>query len=143
MQDYRRLRLWQKAHALALRVRAEANRFPRTGYSSLKSQMTRSAESIAFNVVEGCGASTQKEMARFLEMSIKSAGELQYQLTLAADYGVLGLTELEELTAQTIDTRKMLCGLRAKVLSAPNRQTDNGLTESRVTTNEQRTEREN
>ena len=117
MQDYRRLRIWQKGHELALRVRAETNRFPRTGYSSLKSQMTRSAESIVFNVVEGCGASSQKELARFLEISIKSASELQYQLTLAAGYGVLGLEKLEELTAETVDTRKMLCGLRAKVLS--------------------------
>lgn len=85
MQDYRKLRLCQQAHSLAVSVLAETNRFPRKGYSSLKSQMTSSAESSAFNVVEGCGASSQRELARFLETSIKSAGELQYQVMLAAD----------------------------------------------------------
>jgi four helix bundle protein len=132
VQDYRRLRIWQKAHQLALCVHTETNRFPRSGYASLKSQMIRSAESIAFNVVEGCGASSQKEFARFLEIGIKSAGELQYQLTLAADYRILSIKEFDELTAETIDTRKMLCGLRAKVLATTtptDSQTDNGTRE--------------
>ncbi|MFN2638118.1 MAG: four helix bundle protein [Gemmatimonadaceae bacterium] len=110
MQDYRRLRAWEKAHKLALRIRAETNRFPPTGYSGLKSQMTRAAESIAFNIVEGCGATTQKEMARFLDISIKSSSELQYQLTLAADYQILGRNAPEELTAEAMIRARCFAG---------------------------------
>lgn len=115
MQDYRQLRVWDKAHGLAVAVRRAADAFPRAGYASLRSQMTRAAESIATNIVEGCGAASQPEFARFLEISIKSSSELQYQLQLARDYGVLPHALWSDLTAEVSDVRRMLCGLRSKV----------------------------
>jgi len=51
--------------------------------------MTGAAESVPFNIVEGCGGHSQKDFARFLDNSIKSSSELEYQLFLAKDYGVL------------------------------------------------------
>ena len=116
MQDYRRLRVWRKAHAHVLNVRRASNRFPRTGYSSLKSQLAKTAESVPFTLVEGCGAQTNKDMARFVDMSIKSTKELEYQLLLARDYGVMARPEWKLLTGETIDIRRMLCGLRRKIL---------------------------
>ncbi|MBA3578450.1 MAG: four helix bundle protein [Gemmatimonadaceae bacterium] len=118
MQDYRKLRVWRKAHELALAVRRTANRLPRTGYASLRKQITTSAESIPFNIVEGCGASSPKELGRFLDISIKSTMELEYQLKLALDYGVLDEAEGKALSGEVVDTRRMLCGLRAKVLAS-------------------------
>jgi four helix bundle protein len=118
MQDYRKLRVWSHAHALALNVRIATNRFPRTGYASLRSQITTAAESIPFNIVEGCGAATQAELARFLDISRKSSMELEYQLQLARDYGILPHAGWESLRNETIDVRRMLCGLRSKVLAA-------------------------
>ena len=134
MQDFRRLRVWRKAHAHVLNVRRATHRFPRTGYSSLKSQVTEAAESVPYNIVEGCGSHTQKEFARFLDVGIKSTSELEYQLLLARDYGVLAPETWKALTDETIDIRRMLCGLRAKVLeserskSISNRKTDDGKT---------------
>lgn len=118
MQDYRKLRVWGQAHALALSVKAATNRFPRTGYASLRSQITAAAESIACNIVEGCGAASQAEFARFLDISRKSSMELEYQLQLARDYGILTRAEWEVLNENTIDVRRMICGLRSKVLAA-------------------------
>jgi four helix bundle protein len=117
MQDYRRLRVWRKAHALTLNVRQATRKFPRTGYASLIGQLTRSAESIPFNIVEGCGATSQKEFARFLDISIKSTFELQYQLRLARDYELLSHREWNDLSRDDVDVRRMLCGLRRKVLA--------------------------
>ena len=116
MQDYRRLVVWQKAHAHVLDVRASTNRFPRSGYSSLKLQLIKSCESVAFNIVEGCGARSQADFARFLDVSIKSASETEYQLQLARDYGVMAAPDWEKLSNATIEIRKMLCGLRARVI---------------------------
>lgn len=97
-----------KAHALAIGVRAATRTFPRTGFASLKTQMTSAAESIAFNIVEGCGAASQKEFARFLDIGIKSTMELESQLRLARDYRVLAQGEWEQLTGETVDARRML-----------------------------------
>src|SRR5690242_1903170 len=116
MQDYRRLRVWRRAHALCLNVRRATNKFPRTGYAATRTQLMKTAESIPFTLVEGCGAFTQKEMARFVEMSIKSTKELEYQLFLARDYGILPRTDWKVLSQETIEIRRMLYGLRRRVL---------------------------
>lgn len=83
--------------------------------------MVSAAESVPFNIVEGCAATSRKEFARFLEISIKSTSELEYQLQLATDYGVLPQRVWRSLTIETIEIRRMLCGLRRAVLEAARR----------------------
>ena len=83
--------------------------------------MVRAAESIVFNIVEGCGARGAREFARFLDIAIKSTMELAAQLELARDYGVLNPAAWQPLTTRTTDARRMLCGLRAKVLASEGR----------------------
>lgn len=78
--------------------------------------MVSSAESIAFNIVEGCGSSGSKELARFLDISIKSTCELEYQLQLAADADMLAASTSRPLCAETVEIRRMLCVLRRRVL---------------------------
>ena len=116
MQDFRRLLVWERAHGLVLGVRRGIRKFPRSERGSLKTQMVTSAESIAFNIVEGCGASRSKEFARFLDISIKSTCELEYQLQLATDCGLLSSLVGPPLASETVEIRRMLCGLRRKVL---------------------------
>ena len=122
MQDYHRIRAWEKALALAINIHRLTKMFPRTGYASLKDQMMRSAESIEFTIVEGSAAATAKEFARFLDMSIKSSSELEAQLQMGNDYGVVHDRDWRSCTDEVRDIRKMTWGLRQKVLGneAPN-----------------------
>jgi four helix bundle protein len=117
MQSFRRLDVWRKAHALALNVRRVTRGFSRGEFASLRSQI-RSAESVPFNIVEGCDANSRKEFARYREISIKSNFELEYQLQLAYDHCALGDRNWRGLTAQTVEVRRMTCGLRASVRAA-------------------------
>lgn len=119
MQDFRKLDVWHKAHALALDVRRVTKGFPRSGYTAQRSQILRAVESIPTNIVEGCFAASQKDFARFLEVSIKSAGEVEYELQLAYDCGVLRYRNWRSLTADTVEVRRMTIGLRKKVLGKP------------------------
>ena len=115
MQDFRKLIVWREAHAHVLAVRKATNRFPRSGYSALKLQLTKAVESIPYNIVEGSAASTQKEFARFLTISMKSASETEYQLELAHDYGLIKDKDWKALSEQTVIIRKRLYRLRKKV----------------------------
>lgn len=117
MQDFRRLLVWQRAHEHVLSVRRLVRKFPRSERGSLKTQMVNAAESIAFNIVEGSGSASSKEFARFLDISIKSTSEVEYQLQLATDSGLLSRHAWSPLSAETIEIRRMLCGLRRKVLN--------------------------
>lgn len=67
------------------------------------------------NIVEGCGASSPKDFARFLDHSIKSSSELEAQLELARDYG-LSECLYQRLAAETVEIRRMICGYRSKLL---------------------------
>lgn len=119
MQDHRKLKVWIRSTALAVATRNATDRFPRKGYSSLRDQMIRSAESIPFNIAEGCGASSRKEFARYLSVSIKSTSELESQLDLSREYGILPRNAWEKATKESEEIRKMLHGLRKKVLGSP------------------------
>jgi four helix bundle protein len=124
MQDYRNLRVWRHVHHLALEIRRVSRGFPRSGHASLSSQIARAAESISFNIAEGCGATSQREFARFLDISIKSTLELEAQLELTKDYGILGSEDWKDVSRLVIDVRRMLCGLRSKVISSTQKSSE-------------------
>ena len=86
-----------------------AQHFGRTGHAHLRSQLTRAGDSIAANIVEGCGAESAKDFARFLEMSVKSANEAEYHLLSARDLSLISPEEWQTHTAETIAVRKMVC----------------------------------
>ena len=91
---------------------------PRVGYTDLKSQMTRAAQSIVDNIVEGCGAASRLEFARYLDISIKSTSEVDYQLEFARDLGVMSHDVWKPLAKEVIEIRKMLSALRRSILAA-------------------------
>ena len=118
MQDFRRLNVWKRAHLFALAVRRAAKAFPSRGYTDLKSQLTRAAESIPDNIVEGCASASRKEFAHYLNISIKSTSEVDYQLEYARDLGVLPQDVWKPLAKEVVEIRKMLTALRRTVLKS-------------------------
>lgn len=118
MQDHRRLRVWTHACALAVDIRRATRRFPKSGYVSVQAQMIRAAESVVFNIAEGCGSRSQKELARFLDISVKSTSELESQLELSYRYGVLKQYEWLRLAGDVVRLRRQLCTLRTRVLAS-------------------------
>jgi len=117
MQDFRRLLVWQRAHSFALDMHPAIDAFPRRKHAELKVQMRRATDSITNNIVEGCAAATRLEFARYLDISIKSASEVDYQLQLARDLGAISYATWEPLAREVVELRKMLWGLRRRVLA--------------------------
>jgi len=119
MQDFKRIQAWRRAHELAIRVNECVVGFTRAGHANLQSQITRSVTSVPANIVEGCGAATNKEFARYLDIAIKSLSETEYHLLAAHDFGMLPPDRWQKLTAETVEIRKMLFGYRRKLLMEP------------------------
>ena len=88
MQSFRNLQVWQKSHRLTLDVYAASKVFPRDEIFGLTSQMRRASASIGMNIAEGCCRKGDAEMARFLQIAMGSASELEYQFLLAHDLGI-------------------------------------------------------
>ena len=55
MKDFRRLKVWEKAHLVTLDVYKVTSRFPREEMSGLTSQIRRCSASMGANIAEGCG----------------------------------------------------------------------------------------
>ena len=109
--DFKKLKVWQKAHVMALDVNRVAGQLRGSKHASLRSQMTRAAMSVPTNIVEGCGQQSAPEFSRFLRIALNSTSELEYHLLAARDLGVVRASDSLTLISQVIEVRKMLYGL--------------------------------
>jgi len=109
VQDYRNLKVWERAHQLTLEVYKATALFPKDELYGLTSQIRRrSCASIPANIAEGCGRDGDAEFARFLRIAMGSASELDYHLLLARDLSFLSGTAYEQLESELIEVRRML-----------------------------------
>jgi four helix bundle protein len=115
MQDYRRLKVWQKAHAVALDVQQACDRFPRREGAVLANQLRRAILSVPANIVEGAAKGSDLEFRRFLNIAMSSAQEADYHLLTARDSNRLGEQRYEELAARLLEVRRMLGGLLKRI----------------------------
>ena len=116
MQDFKHIRAWQRGHALAVAVHKATRHFSRLNAGNLRTQLTRSADGIPAAIVEGCGAATNPEFARYLDVAIKSANETEYHLLAARDRELISHHLWQKLSAEVVEVRKMIFGYRKKVL---------------------------
>jgi four helix bundle protein len=115
VKDFRKLAVWQKAHALTVRTYAESANLSHPKNFYLRDQLVRAAISIPANLAEGCGRTGDRELRRFVRIALGSASELEYHLLLARDLGVLPELTYEQLTDSTVEIKRMLTGLSASL----------------------------
>ncbi|HXZ01769.1 MAG TPA: four helix bundle protein [Stellaceae bacterium] len=115
MQNFRDLKVWSKAHAVALSIYENSEAFPASERYGITSQMRRAATSIPSNIAEGCGRSSNADLARFLHIAFGSASELEYLLLLARDLGFLQATTHDTILADLQEVKRMLTSLITRV----------------------------
>jgi four helix bundle protein len=130
MHPYRKLVVWQKAHALALDCYRAAWQISERRYPTLGSQIRRAAASIPANIVEGSSHESSAQFARFFATAHASANELDYHLLFASDLGAMPRARAEALQVRVVEVRRMLAGLMRRLRSR------DGPTESGATTPE-------
>ena len=111
MQDFRKLKVWQKAHQFALSVYTISAMFPEEERFGLTSQVRRAAVSIPSNIAEGCGRETKAELRRFLFVAMGSASEVDYQLELAHDLQFVEGAAYRKTTQELSEIKRKLTGL--------------------------------
>ena len=114
MQDFRNLEVWKRAHQLTLDAYRMTEAFPRSETFGLSSQIRRAASSIPTNLAEGCGR-TQAEFARFVQIALGSACELEYQFLLTRDLRLITVNEYDNANANTVNLKRMLQSLLRRV----------------------------
>lgn len=111
MQDFRKLSVWNKAHALTLGIYHVTRHFPPQEMYGLTSQLRRASASIAANLAEGTGRGTDADFGRFVQMAMGSASEVEYDLLLGRDLELLAETDYETLSGSVVEVKRMLAAL--------------------------------
>jgi four helix bundle protein len=115
MQDFKKLKVWDKAHQMSLTIYKTTSKFPREEMYGLTSQIRRACISIPTNIAEGCGRESKADFARFLYMAVGSASELEYLIMLSNDLILINKEEFVNIYAKIIEIRKMLTKLIKKL----------------------------
>jgi four helix bundle protein len=97
MEDFKNLKVWSKAHELALALYQRTRTFPKDEIYGLTSQIRRAAASIEANIAEGRGRRSDPEMRRFVQIARGSANEVEYHLLLARGPQFMTSEEYSEL----------------------------------------------
>ena len=115
VRDFKELQVWQKAHRLTLSAYKATMTFPRDELYGLTSQIRRCSASIPANIAEGCGRSGSTELARFLQIAMGSATELEYHLLLARDLEFLKSPDYDLLAADVLEVQRMIASFIRKL----------------------------
>lgn len=115
MGDFKKLLVWQKAHALAIHVHRTATKIRPRHLAGLRSQLVRAAISIPANIVEGRRQESERDFARFLRYALNSGFELEYHVLIGRDIAAIASHDAESLLDEVIEVRRMLHGLILKV----------------------------
>ena len=115
MGDFKKLKVWQKSHQLALAVYQSTAAFPAQERYGLTGQLRRASASIPANIAEGCGRGSDNELGRYVRISLGSSTELEYHLLLAKDLGHLSGSDYHLLSTATLEVQSMLAGLSRTV----------------------------
>jgi len=111
VHNFKELKVWKKSRELVKDIYLEVSHFPNDEKFGLSSQMKRAAVSIPSNIAEGAGRNTKKDFARFLNISLGSAYELETQLILSFDLGIINKEQLDKITNTINEVQKMIHGL--------------------------------
>ena len=115
MKGFRDLKVWEKAHRLALSAYRSTRDFPSQEQYGLSSQIRRAAVSIPTNIAEGCGRSSDADFARFLDIAFGSASELEYLVHLCRELDLLKSETQVQLHGDVVEVKRMLSSLLQKL----------------------------
>lgn len=115
MQNYKDLKVWEKAHSFTLIVYKDTKLFPKDELYSLTNQLRRAAFSIPANIAEGCGKIGNKDFAHYLNIALGSSNEAEYFLLLSKDLNYLIEENYLPLYALINEIKGMLIALINKV----------------------------
>ena len=109
MRDYKKLDIWKKSHLLTKQI--YKNILPLMPFEerfALTNQLRRSAYSVPLNIVEGCGKSTDKDFAHYLDNALGSVHEVEYTCYLIFDLGYIDQNIYEIINKDINEVKAML-----------------------------------
>ena len=108
MKNFKELIIWQKGIEIVKKVYGLTKYFPSEEKFGIISQMTRAAVSISANIAEGSSRNSDKDYARFLQLALGSAFELQTYLVMVKEMQWVSVNEIIQVELILEEEIKMI-----------------------------------
>jgi four helix bundle protein len=108
MKNYKELHIWQKGIEIGKQVYLLTKQFPDSERFGIVSQITRAAVSIPANIAEGSSRNSDKDYARFLQLSLGSAFEVQTYLVIAKELNFVSIDSINKVESLLEEEIKMI-----------------------------------
>ncbi len=115
MHNFKKLKVYDKAIDLGCEVRKTLKGYPKEDMFALSQQYRRAVDSIALNIAEGSGNSSEKEFSKFLDYSIRSGYECLCCLDISLRNEFITKGRYDQLFNNTDEIIAMLIGLQRKI----------------------------
>ena len=112
IKDFRELKCWQEARAIAKDVYCVVRRGDCAKDFGLRDQIQRAAVSIGSNIAEGFERDSNLEFIKFLSYAKGSLGEVMSQLYTAFDVGYISADTFENMIARLKSIGGMIASLQ-------------------------------
>lgn len=89
MRDFKKFEIWKQGIELVKLIYSIANKLPKEEMFVIRSQITRAAVSVPSNIAEGASRNTDKDFKRFLEIALGSLFEIETQLIIIEELGLI------------------------------------------------------
>lgn len=113
MHNYKNLEVWKRSVELATGIYSLTSNFPKQEKYGLVSQIRRCSVSISSNIAEGAGRGSDKEFKMFLNYSLGSCFELETQLMISQNLGLINNNQ-QDLFNEVTEIQKMIYTLIKK-----------------------------
>jgi four helix bundle protein len=110
MKNYKELNIWKKGIELVKVVYTLTKQFQPEEKFGLTSQLTRAIISIPANIAEGSSRTSEKDYARFIQIALGSAFEVQTYLTIVKEMKWVTNLNIEHIELLLEEEIKMLHG---------------------------------
>ncbi len=115
MRNYKELLIWKKGMEIWLLSYKLTKSLPKEERFGLVSQINRASSSIPANIAEGSSRKSQKDYARFIQIALGSAFELETFFIGIIRLNLLRKDHVEEVLQLITDEQKMLSGFLKKL----------------------------
>ncbi|MFD0863437.1 four helix bundle protein [Sungkyunkwania multivorans] len=112
MRNFRELDVWNDSIAFVKLAYLHISDFPKEEKFGFKSQIARAVVSIPSNIAEGCSRNSQREFSRFWQIALESSYELETQLHISKEIGILSEEKYTLLVIELNRIQKRMNSLR-------------------------------
>jgi four helix bundle protein len=115
VKTFEDLIIWQKSIVLTKQIYVITRKFPKEEIYGLSNQLRRASVSVASNIAEEYGRITRNDYKRFLSFSFGSTFEIQTQLVICIEIGIINNEDFNESMMLSKEISAMLHAIIKKL----------------------------